>query len=128
MDKTVWKQGWRQIGETKKYYRSKWENNYACYLQYLKENKAIKDWKHESKTFWFEGLKRGTLSYLPDFLVIYHDGREEYHEVKGWLDPKSKTKLKRMAKYHPKVVIILVQKDWFKRNNKLGKTLLKGWE
>lgn len=128
MDKTTWKQGWREIGGYRKYYRSKWEANYARYLQFLKDNKAIKDWKHEAKTFWFEGLKRGTMSYLPDFLVIKNNDEEEYHEVKGYMDKKSATKLKRMKKYHPNVKIILVEKDWFKRNNSLGKSLFKDWE
>ena len=126
--KTTWKQGWREIGGYRKYYRSKWEANYARYLQFLKDNKAIKDWKHETKTFWFKGLKRGTMSYLPDFLVINNNDKEEYHEVKGYMDAKSATKLKRMKKYHPEVVMVLIQADWFKRNNKLGKSLFKDWE
>ena len=68
------------------------------------------------------------MSYLPDFLVINNNDKEEYHEVKGYMDKKSATKLKRMKKYHPEIVMVLIQADWFKRNNKLGKSLFKDWE
>ena len=127
MEKTTWKQGWREIGGYRKYYRSKWEANYARYLQFLKDNKAIKDCKHEGKTFWFEGLKRGTMSYLPDFLVIKNDDSEEYHEVKGYMDSKSATKIKRMAKYHPTIKLRVVDKIWFKESTKYLKKIIKDW-
>ena len=77
-----WKAGWREIGGYKKYYRSRWEANYARYLEWLKSNNQIADWKHESKTFWFEGIKRGCMSYLPDFWVKELNGFETYHEIK----------------------------------------------
>ena len=66
-----WQPGWREIGGKRKYFRSKWESNYARYLQFLKEHKQIEDWHHECETFWFEGIKRGVCSYLPDFKVIH---------------------------------------------------------
>jgi len=126
--KTTWKQGWRNIGGYEKYYRSRWEANYARYLQFLKENNQIKDWKHEPTTFWFEDVLRGCRSYLPDFLVTLNNDLTEYHEVKGWMDDRSKTKLKRMAKYHPNIKIILIEAKWFKENNKKFKTIISNWE
>lgn len=123
-----WKAGWRQIGDIKKYYRSAWEANYARYLQWLKENGHIKDWKHEPKTFWFEGIMRGTRSYLPDFCVTENSGAEVYHEVKGWLDDASKTKLKRMKKYHPEVTVILIDSKSYNDIKKKMSGLLVGWE
>lgn len=89
------------VGGKTFYARSTWEANVAAYLQYLKESGVILDWEHEPKTFWFEGIKRGVCSYLPDFKITYPDGRHLWLEVKGWLDAKSKTKLKRMKKYFP---------------------------
>lgn len=108
--KASWKAGWREIGGVRKYYRSRWEANYARYLVAAKEEKLIADWKHEPTTFWFEAIKRGTRSYLPDFLVVGIDGSEIYHEVKGWMDDRSKTKLKRMRIYHPAVVLKVIEK------------------
>src|SRR5687768_3513242 len=92
---------WRVIGGIRKYFRSRWEANYARYLEWLKTNGEIVSWTHEPKTFWFEKIKRGTRSYLPDFCVIEKNGKEVYYEVKGYMDSKSKTKIKRMAKYYP---------------------------
>ena len=113
--KTTWKQGWREIGGAKKYYRSRWEANYARYLEFLLSIGAIKSWEHEPKTFWFEDIKRGTRSYLPDFKVTHLNGDIEWHEVKGWMDDKSKTKIKRFAKYYPNEVLVVIQSKQYKK-------------
>lgn len=123
-----WKGGWREIGGIRKYYRSRWEANYARYLNWLKENGHIADWKHEPKTFWFEGIKRGCVSYLPDFWVQENNGAESYHEVKGWMDSKSKTKLKRMAKYHPDVKVVLIEKKGYMAIAKDVQGFIPDWE
>lgn len=123
-----WKAGWREIGGVSKYYRSKWEANYAYYLQWLLEKGQIKEWLHEPVTFWFEGVKRGCVSYLPDFWVLENDGTEAYHEVKGWMDDRSKTKIKRMAKYHPKVKLIVIDSKGYNSIKKSVKCLVPGWE
>ena len=89
------KSGWREIGGIRKYYRSRWEANYARYLEFLKVNGEIEKWEHEPETFWFEGIKRGVMSYLPDFRVTEKNGDIVFHEVKGWMDARSITKIKR---------------------------------
>lgn len=124
----VKKAAWRTIGDEKKYYRSKWEANYARYLEYLKKQKAIKDWKHEPKTFWFENIKRGTRSYLPDFQVFRNDGAHYWVEVKGHMDQKSKTKISRFRKYYPEETLVVIDSCWFKENNSKMKLVCRGWE
>jgi len=124
----TWKQGWREIGGQKIYARSRWEANYARYLQFLLEHKEIKAWRHEPTTFWFEGIKRGVRSYLPDFEVTTNDGQIEFHEVKGWMDDRSKTKLKRMKKYHPNVKVKVYDTKWFKANGRKLAGIISGWE
>lgn len=123
-----WKAGWREIGGRRNYYRSRWEANYARYLEWLRQRGEISDWRHEPETFWFEAIKRGVRSYLPDFRVWENDGTSKLHEVKGWMDSRSKTTLKRMAKYHPSESIILIkEKDY----NAIAKTvgrMIDGWE
>jgi hypothetical protein len=126
--KATWKAGWREIAGERYYLRSRWEANYARYLQFLKENGKIVNWEHEPKTFWFEKIKRGVRSYLPDFRVTENDGRVVYHEVKGWMCPRSKTALKRMAKYYPEIEIVLVQNEFFKASNATLRCLIKDWE
>ncbi len=122
------KQGWRKIGDKTYYFRSKWEANYARYLEFLKKYGFIKDWEHEPQTFWFEGIKRGVCSYLPDFKVTK---TEEFHywvEVKGYMDSASKTKIKRFNKYFPEEHLVVVNGDWFKAYNANYKKVIKGWE
>lgn len=84
------------------YYRSKWEANYARYLAFIET-----EFEYESKTFWFEKHKSGTVNYTPDFYLPEYN---EWHEVKGRWDSKSKTKLRRFKKYFPddfqKLVVI----------------------
>jgi hypothetical protein len=123
-----WKAAWREIGGFKKYYRSKWEANYARYLQFLLEHNEIQKWEHEPETFWFTEILRGCRSYLPDFRITENNGEIEYHEVKGWYDDRSKTKIKRMKKYYPNIKLVLIDAKWFKKNNSKLKGLITHWE
>lgn len=102
------------------YFRSVWEANYARLLNYL----DIK-WEFEPKTFIFKKIKKGTKSYLPDFYLPITD---EYVEIKGWMTAKSKTQLKRMAKYYPDVKITLVDKDKYLKLERQYSDLISGWE
>lgn len=108
--------------------RSAWEANYARYLNWLVAHGQIKSWEYEPDVFYFEGIKRGTRSYLPDFKVENNDGSIEYHEVKGWMDKQSQTKLKRMKKYHPSVKVVLVDKPVYNGIAKSVSRLVANWE
>lgn len=112
--------GWREIGGKRVYFRSGWEMKYAYYLEWQKKFRIIKDWEHEPKTFWFEGIKRGCVTYLPDFKVTFLDGTHEWIEVKGYMDAKSKTKIKRFAKYYPQERLRIVDAAWFAKNRSKG--------
>jgi len=103
--------GYYDINGTTIYFRSKWEANYALYLDFLIDHKQIHKWEFEPDTFMFEAIKLGTRSYTPDFKVFITPEQFEYHEVKGYMDSKSKTKLKRFAKYYPDEKLILIDKD-----------------
>lgn len=74
-----------------------------------------------------------TQEQIQELKLIYSDflcgdniydmhGKIIYHEVKGWMDPKSKTKLKRMKLYYPEIKIKLIEK---KQYNEI-KTKLSG--
>jgi len=111
----------------KYYFRSAWEANYARYLNFQVYTQFIDRWEYEPDTFWFEAIKRGVRSYLPDFKV-YKDGGFYYVEVKGWMDPKSKTKLKRMKKYHPNVEVRVVgEKEYRDIERRFGNSI-DWWE
>jgi hypothetical protein len=124
----TWRASWREIGGKRKYFRSRWEANYARYLQWLKENGEIKEWEHEPETFWFDGIKRGCVSYLPDFRVTENDNSISYHEVKGWMDDRSKTKIARMAKYHPSIMLIVICAKQYRAIARRISALIDGWE
>jgi hypothetical protein len=110
------------------YVRSGWEANYARYLNWCISRGDVTAWKYECKTFFFEAIKRGTRSYTPDFLVKFPDGHEEWHEVKGWMDDKSRVRLNRMRIYFPEVKIVIVGKEWFGAANKQLKYIIPNWE
>lgn len=107
------------------YFRSKWEANYALYLDFLVKQYEIEKWEFEPEVFIFGEIKSGTRSYRPDFKVFKYDGSVEYHEVKGYMDPRSKLKLKRMAKYYPEVKIILIREALYKDILKKLKGVIK---
>jgi len=120
----IYKNGWYDINGKKMYFRSLWEVNYALYLDFLVRMKKIKSWKYEPKIFWFLKIKRGVRSYTPDFEIKNNDNSIHYEEVKGYMDSKSKTKIKRMAKYYPEVKLKVIDQEIYKDlKNKIGKLL-----
>lgn len=111
------------------YFRSGWEANFARYLNFLKANGDIYHWAFEPDTFWFNNIKRGTRSYLPDFKVWEtKDSKPYYVEVKGYMSPTCKTKLKRMKKYYPDVEVRLVQKKEYNEIKLKMSGLIPNWE
>lgn len=75
------------------FFRSAAEANYARFLKFSKI-----EFEYEPNIFVFDGIKKGCVSYTPDFYIPKED---KYIEFKGWLDAKSITKLKRFKKYFP---------------------------
>lgn len=120
--------GWRQIGDQKIYARSIWESNIGRWLEYQRKQGWILAWKHEPKTFWFEGIKRGCVSYKPDYQVFIDEDSWYWIEVKGFYDAKSKTKIKRFKKYFPNEELRVLDKEFFKKNNAKLRLLISGWE
>jgi hypothetical protein len=82
------------IGKRKdlgQFFRSNWEANMARWFNY----QGI-SWAYEPEVFVFKGIRKGTISYCPDFKI--DDG---WVEVKGMLEPKGKTAIKRFKKHFP---------------------------
>jgi hypothetical protein len=109
------------------HFRSAWEANFCRYLIWLQEQGEILQWEYEPTTFRFEGVTRGPYTYLPDFRVTEKDGATIYYEVKGYMNPASRGKLKRMAKFFPDVTIIVIGKDEYRAIAK-WKRLIPNWE
>jgi len=74
--------------------RSRWEANYARYLNYIKE-----PYTYEKKTFQLEGYR-----YRPDFFLI---NRNTYVEVKGYETPLSiRKRQETIEKYGVKIEVV----------------------
>lgn len=107
------KRGIYRVGNKTYYFRSQWEYEHACYLEWLKNCKEIKNWTYEEKTFEFP-IKHGTTRYTPDFCVYSNNGQHHWEEVKGYLTGKAKTQIRRFKKYFPKEKLIIYNSEWFK--------------
>ena len=108
--------------DLKHYFRSSWEANIARILNYYN----IK-WEYEIKRFDFSNEYEGVLSYQPDFYL------PEYNiwiEVKGWMDEKSKERLKLFSQYYPKENknLFLIDSNTYSYLSKNYLNIIKYWE
>lgn len=110
------------------YFRSRWEANYARYLEFLRSKGKIDKWEYEAETFEFVKIKKGTRFYTPDFTVTISAGRLERHEVKGWKHPKGETALKRMARYYPDIKIVLIDAPVYRQIASQVSKMINTWE
>jgi len=109
------------------FFRSAWEANVARYLNLLKYEKKIKRWEYEPKRFYFP-IKTGTTSYLPDFLIVYHNNSAEWWEVKGYMTSKGKTAINRFKKYYPNENLLLIDKTRYKQIEANFAKDISAWE
>lgn len=120
-----WKQGWRKIENKTYFFRSKWEANYAKYLNFLKNKEIIKNWEFEPRTFVFSN---GINSYLPDFRILTNKNNIEYHEVKGWFDERSKRNIDFMKKEYPDIILKIIDEKTYKAIKNEYSNKIKDWE
>lgn len=107
------------------YFRSMWEANRALYLDWLIQQGEIRDWEYEPERFFFDRIRMRDKGYKPDFKITRTDGSIFYEEVKGNMDPRSKTVLKRMKKYFPDIKIILIETKQYDDMYRKMKGILK---
>jgi len=85
-------------------FRSATEANVARLLTYLGVT-----WRFEERSFTFDGYKNKPHIYVMDFQIDKIDKRKQcpaeitegFLEVKGWMNPESKQKLRRLKKHYP---------------------------
>ena len=125
--KRKWNAGRRKdLGDI--FFRSGTEANVARYLSFLKAHGQISGWEYEPKRFYFEGVRRGTNSYLPDFRVWLTKCSYVWWEVKGWRHPKGETALRRMAKYYPAEKIEVIDVKRYAEIKRQVAGLIPFWE
>lgn len=109
------------------YVRSGWEANWARYLNWQQQYGFIHHWEYEPDTFEFP-VKRGSKFYTPDFKVWTSAEAFYYDEVKGYMSPESKTKLKRMARYYPHIQVRLVARERYTAVARQMRGVVPNWE
>src|SRR5262252_9696845 len=85
-------------------YDSRWNEEYATFLDGLKQARLIWD-------FWYEPFSlrlSKACFYRPDFLVQLCDGLLELREVKGWWREDAKVKWKQAIEKYPCFTFVLV--------------------
>ena len=82
-------------------FRSKLEAKWSRYLDLLIRDGEIKYYDYEPFYFEFPEIRHGVTRYKPDFKIYLPDGSVRWEELKGCLNPKSLTRIRRFAKYYP---------------------------
>jgi hypothetical protein len=60
--------------------------------------------------------------------VTATDGRTVYWEVKGYMDAKSITRMRRMSKFYPEQTVIMIDAKSYRTLAKRLAGLVPGWE
>ena len=124
------------------FYRiDKWE--YEPKKFYFDKERANRVWELYKRKL--TGIREGVTNYTPDFRVqgmkmhesLVQGDMFDSHgigtnhfwiEVKGFMDSKDRTKLKRMSQYYPEEEIVVVDKTWFTLNMRKYRSLIPDWE
>ena len=67
-------------------------------------------------------------SYKPDFRIWENDGSAPLHEVKGWMDARSKTAIKRLRKYYPQETLVVIKEREYMAIARKVHKLIPCWE
>lgn len=104
------------------YFRSAWEANIARFFNY-----SGIEWQYEPKHFIFSGVRRGNISYTPDF---YLPDKDQWVEIKGWMDNDSRVKLNRFKQYYPGEYsrLILINEKQYRQIKKIYSRIIEFWE
>lgn len=118
--------GTEDVGGKTVSYRSRWEINWAYYLEWLKKNKQIKDWEYEPERYKFYVTEGNTKiligTYLPDFRITNNDGTQYIDEIKGY--KQGMRKIQRMKKHYPEIPVHLIDRTQYNAvKRQVGKML-----
>ncbi len=115
-----WKSEWIEVGGKRFFSRSSWESIYARFLESMKTSGEILEWQYEPRVFIFDGELDTPKNYLPDFSINLKNGEVEYHEVKGWMCPRSIKSIERMEKHHPEITLKIIGAKWFRDHKEIS--------
>lgn len=106
------------------YVRSSWEANLARVMRVC----GI-EFRYEPKIYKFP-QDHGNNRYTPDFKIDHIPGHSYtgYIEVKGYMDEDSKVKLKRMEKYYPFDLVLILGRTAYREIEKEFSWMCPEWE
>jgi hypothetical protein len=97
------KKGIRDDVHPNAFFRSATEANVARIFELLKV-----EWKFEERVFTFNGRQKRPFQYIIDFEIIKANKKLKeigldvgFIEVKGWMDSRSRSKIRCLKKYYP---------------------------
>lgn len=99
--------------EGKKYvFDSLFEGHWFLYQQFLKEQKQIRSWVFHPVCwdFFQFGYRNKPYEYTPDGLIIENDGTEIYQELKGHIETKDVSRLRRASDHYGARFDLVMQK------------------
>ena len=99
------------VGDRSIYFYSKEEANYAFYLEFLKVNELIENWRYQPCHFDLAPSRFYPNAYIPDFQVLEVDGRSFFIEITNALTPHF---VSAMRREHPAVEIKVISPDDYK--------------
>jgi len=115
-------------------FRSRWEANVARYFEALRTGRISTDfdvinWIYEPFRFRFP-VERGTIDICPDFALVLRGRPLTLVEVKGHLDKKSETQIRRLKKYYPDIFenFLLFNGERYRAIEKSLAPIIPGWE
>lgn len=126
LESTDQEEGWRSFGKQCLWFNSKWEANYARYLEMLTVCDVFVKWFYKPCAF---SIKSKRDEYSPTFKIFRKDGSHFWVEIG---DTKTDSNLWKKTLYfkmeYPEETLIFPDRDWFKDNIEMLKGFIPNWE
>lgn len=106
-------------------FKSRWEANWAHWLEWLKSTGNVLSWQYEPDSFPLR-VRGNNVRYIPDFKVEWN-GKTEYHEVKGLMDQRSRDKIRAMRRQHNRVRLMVIDSRVYHSLRRRFNQIVPGW-
>lgn len=109
-------------------FRSQAEAIYAISLEIRLLSDDILAWHYEPSLIQFAPTAGRIKAYVPDFLIYHRDGRKEWVEIKGKMDPASRVKIQKFEKEVAPITVIRTDSSEFALISLIHKPKLKFYQ
>lgn len=109
------------------HFKSQAEAIYAVSLENRRISHDILSWNYEPLLYRFVPTAGKIRAYVPDFLICHRDGRKEWVEIKGKMDPASRVKIEKFQLQHGPIKVIRTDSSEFSLLKLKFKPLIKNY-